>query len=516
MREIKVPIEKIKVGDLIKVYPGEKIPVDGVVVKGESTVDESMITGESMPVFKKKDDKVIAGTINQEGVIIFKATKVGKETLLSQIIKLVEEAQSTKAPIQRLADVISSYFVPVVLILSILTFVYWYVFGSVSLNEAILNMIAVLIIACPCAMGLATPTAIMVASGKAAENGILIKDAQSLEILHKVNTIVFDKTGTLTKGKPEVIEIIDSATQILSQRESHPDLVGVPSKAKNLLLPHQRILQIAASIENHSKHPLALAIVKKAKENNLKFLTVNKFKTLIGQGVEGIINGEKVYVGKLLKKEDDFEEAKKFKDQGKTVVYVYQKNQLLGGIVIADTLKESAFETISSLKKMGIEVYMITGDNKQTALSIGKQAGINEKNIFYEVLPQEKEKIIKNLKLKIKDCSLAFVGDGINDAPALASADVGIAMGEGSDIALETANISLVNKNLKTIIKAINLSKKTVQTIWLNLFWAFVYNVILIPVAMMGKINPMLASGAMGLSSISVVLNSLMLKKQKI
>ncbi len=503
MREIKVPIEKIKVGDLIKVYPGEKIPVDGVVVEGESTVDESMITGESMPVFKKKDDKVIAGTINQEGVIIFKATKVGKETLLSQIIKLVEEAQSTKAPIQRLADVISSYFVPIVLILSILTFVYWYVFGSVSLNEAILNMIAVLIIACPCAMGLATPTAIMVASGKAAENGILIKEAQSLEILHKVKVVVFDKTGTLTKGKPEVINIIQNVkVKSASWRKNEN------SKLK--------ILKIAVSLENHSKHPLALAIVKKAKENNLKFLTVNKFKTLVGQGVEGIINGKKVYVGKLLKNKDDFEEAKKFKDQGKTVVYVYQKNQLLGGIVIADTLKESVFETISSLKKMGIEVYMITGDNKQTALSIGKQAGINEKNIFYEVLPQDKEAIIKNLKLKIKDYSLAFIGDGINDAPALASADVGIAMGEGSDIALETANISLVNKNLKTIIKAINLSKKTVQTIWLNLFWAFIYNVILIPVAMMGKINPMLASGAMGLSSISVVLNSLMLKKQKI
>ncbi|GIW64402.1 MAG: hypothetical protein KatS3mg092_0335 [Patescibacteria group bacterium] len=503
MREIKVPIEKIKVGDLIKVYPGEKIPVDGVVVEGESTVDESMITGESMPVFKKKDDKVIAGTINQEGVIIFKATKVGKETLLSQIIRLVEEAQSTKAPIQRLADVISSYFVPIVLILSILTFVYWYVFGSVSLNEAILNMIAVLIVACPCAMGLATPTAIMVASGKAAENGILIKEAQSLEILHKVKVVVFDKTGTLTKGKPEVINIIQNVkVKSASWRKNEN------SKLK--------ILKIAVSLENHSKHPLALAIVKKAKENNLKFLTVNKFKTLVGQGVEGIINGKKVYVGKLLKNKDDFEEAKKFKDQGKTVVYVYEENQLLGGIVIADTLKESAFETISSLKKMGIEVYMITGDNKQTALSIGKQAGINEKNIFYEVLPQEKEAIIKNLKLKIKDYSLAFIGDGINDAPALASADVGIAMGEGSDIALETANISLVNKNLKTIIKAINLSKKTVQTIWLNLFWAFIYNVILIPVAMMGKINPMLASGAMGLSSISVVLNSLMLKKQKI
>lgn len=503
MREIKVPIEKIKVGDLIKVYPGEKIPVDGVVVEGESTVDESMITGESMPVFKKKDDKVIAGTINQEGVIIFKATKVGKETLLSQIIRLVEEAQSTKAPIQRLADVISSYFVPIVLILSILTFVYWYVFGSVSLNEAILNMIAVLIVACPCAMGLATPTAIMVASGKAAENGILIKEAQSLEILHKVKVVVFDKTGTLTKGKPEVINIIQNVkVKSASWRKNEN------SKLK--------ILKIAVSLENHSKHPLALAIVKKAKENNLKFLTVNKFKTLVGQGVEGIINGKKVYVGKLLKNKDDFEEAKKFKDQGKTVVYVYEENQLLGGIVIADTLKESVFETISSLKKMGIEVYMITGDNKQTALSIGKQAGINEKNIFYEVLPQEKEAIIKNLKLKIKDYSLAFIGDGINDAPALASADVGIAMGEGSDIALETANISLVNKNLKTIIKAINLSKKTVQTIWLNLFWAFIYNVILIPVAMMGKINPMLASGAMGLSSISVVLNSLMLKKQKI
>jgi Cu+-exporting ATPase len=497
MKEIKVPIDKIKVGDLIKVYPGEKIPVDGVVVEGESTVDESMITGESMPIFKKKGDQVIGGTINQEGVIIFKATKVGKDTLLSQIIKLVEEAQSTKAPIQRLADIVSSYFVSVVLILALLTFVYWYFFAGFGLSGAILNMIAVLIIACPCAMGLATPTAIMVASGKAAENGILIKDGQSLEILHKVKVVVFDKTGTLTKGKPEVIEIVKSSK--LKVKNDNSKL---------------KILKIAASLENHSKHPLALAIVKKAKENNLKFLPVNKFKTLVGKGVEGIINGKKVYVGKLLKNKDDFEEAKKFKDQGQTIVYVYEENQLLGGVVIANSLKDSAFDTVSDLKKMGIDVYMVTGDNQQTALSIGKQVGIEKDKIFYEVLPQEKEKIVKDLKKQGQ--VVVFIGDGINDAPALACADIGIAIGEGSDIALETANISLVNKNLKTILKAINLSKKTVQTIWLNLFWAFFYNVILIPVAMMGRINPMLASGAMGLSSVSVVLNSLSLKRRKI
>ncbi|MDH7476042.1 MAG: copper-translocating P-type ATPase [Microgenomates group bacterium] len=513
MKEIKIPIEKIKVGDLIKVYPGEKIPVDGVVVEGESTIDESTITGESMPVFKKKGDQVIGSTLNQDGILIFKATKVGKETMLSQIIKLVEEAQASKAPIQRLADIVSSFFVPIVLILAIFTFIYWYFFAKVLISQAVLNMIAVLIVACPCAMGLATPTAIMVATGKAAENGILVKDAESLEILHKVNTIVFDKTGTLTKGKISIIEIIDSATQILSRRESHPDrIVGVPSKAKNLLLPRQKIIQIASSLENHSKHPIAQAIVNKAKEENIEFLLVKKFKNLVGQGVEGEINGKKVYVGKLLNENDELQEAKRFKNEGKTVVYIYEEKIILGAIVIADILKEEAKEVVEQLKNMKIMVYMITGDNKQTALSIGKQAGVDDKNIFYEVLPQEKEEIVKNLKLKFKNCVLAFVGDGINDAPALAACDVGIALSTGSDIAIETASISIVNKNLKTILKAINLSKKTIFTIYTNLFWAFVYNVILIPVAMMGKINPMLASAAMGLSSVSVVTNSLLLK----
>ncbi|GAB4218723.1 MAG: hypothetical protein Fur009_1110 [Candidatus Microgenomates bacterium] len=506
MQEIKVPIEKIKVGDLIKVYPGEKIPVDGVMVEGESTVDESMITGESMPTFKKKGDQVIGGTLNQDGVLIFKATKVGKETMLSQIIKLVEEAQASKAPIQRLADIVSSYFVPIVLILAIITFYFWYVFGGVSLTVALMNTIAVLIIACPCAMGLATPTAIMVSTGKAAENGILVKDAESLEILHKVNTIVFDKTGTLTKGKINVIEIVQNA-----KIKTMSDVVKMQNENVKL-----KILKVASSLENHSTHPIAQAIVKKAKEEKIDFLPVKKFKNLVGRGVEGEIDGKKFYVGRLLKEKDELEEAKKFKNQGKTVVYVYEEKKLLGAIIVADTLKEEAGEVIKKLKNQGINVFMITGDNKQTALSIGKQAGIDDKNIFYEVLPQGKEEIIKNLKSKIKNCVLAFVGDGINDAPALASSDVGIALSTGSDIAIETASISLLNKNLKTIIKAINLSKKTIFTIRMNLFWAFVYNVILIPVAMMGKINPILASAAMGLSSVSVVTNSLLLKRSKI
>jgi Cu+-exporting ATPase len=543
MKEIKIPIEQIMVGDLIRVRPGEKIPVDGIIVEGESAVDESMVTGESMPSSKRKGDIVIGATMNKSGSFVYKATRVGKDTMLSQIIKLVEEAQGSKAPIQRLADIISSYFVPIVIMLSVGTFITWYFIGGP--NIAMLNAIAVLIIACPCAMGLATPTAIMVGTGIGAKNGILIKDAESLEMAHKVNTIVFDKTGTLTKGKPEVtnIIIVDSATHFLSHESlSLPSLRsgGPLSKVKKMLSPHQLVLlTLAASIEKNSEHPLGEAIVKKAKEEKLVLSAVEGFKSLTGKGVMGKLRVRGYELGVILgnkKMMEDFDvsihknDYEKLEKEGKTVVFMAVKNyqlptthyNLFGMLAIADTVKETANETIKQLDKLGINTFMITGDNQQTAEAIAKQIGIKRENIFAEVMPEGKEKIIKSLKLgyellaKLPTNYLAFVGDGINDAPALATADVGIAMGSGTDVAIESAGITLVNKNLMSVVSAIKLSKQTMRTIKLNLFWAFAYNVILIPVAMMGKINPIFASGAMAFSSISVITNSLFLKKAKI
>lgn len=496
-KEIDISIDMVIAGDLIRVRPGEKIPVDGVIVEGESAIDESMVTGESMPASKYKGDTVIGATMNKSGSFIFKATKVGKDTMLSQIIKLVEEAQGSKAPIQRLADIISSYFVPIVIMLAILTFVGWYVFGPPAggFIFAMLNSIAVLIIACPCAMGLATPTAIMVGTGIGAQHGILIKDAESLETAHKVNVIIFDKTGTLTQGKPSVTDVLVFDKARFESRRG-----GMVSS----------LLSIAASVEKNSEHPLGEAIVNKAQDEKLKLSKVIKFKSITGKGVEALVDGKKVYAGKLLN-DLSIKEAEKLKNQGKTVVYVYLDNKLVGLIAIADTIKESAKEAISTLNKMGIETVMITGDNEATAKAIGKKLGI--KKVLAEVLPQDKEKEVKKIQLQGK--IVAMIGDGINDAPALASADIGIAMGTGTDVAIEAAGITLVNKNLMSVVSAIKLSKQTMKTIKLNLFWAFAYNVVLIPVAMMGWISPILASGAMAFSSISVVTNSLFLKKAK-
>ncbi|MDO8573362.1 MAG: heavy metal translocating P-type ATPase [Candidatus Daviesbacteria bacterium] len=494
-KESDIPITEVAVGMVIRVRPGEKIPVDGEIFEGESSIDESMVTGESIPVDKAKGDKVVGATFNKTGTFTFKATKVGSDTLLSQIIKLVEEAQSSKAPIQRLADLISSYFVPVVIMLAIITFVIWYIFGpNPALLFAILNMVAVLIIACPCAMGLATPTAIMVGTGIGANKGILIKDAESLETAHKIDTIIFDKTGTLTYGKPLVTDVVGD------------------------------VLQLAASLEKGSEHSLAEAIVKKAEEEKIKFLTVTGFKAIPGYGVEGKIGGKMVVLGnrRLMEREKikiDEQEVEKLEQMGKTVMMLAHNNKLLGLIAVADTVKDSAKEAVGSLQKMGIEVIMITGDNQRTANAIAGKVGI--KRVLAEVLPDQKEKEVR--KLQDAGKKVAFVGDGINDAPALAAASVGIAMGSGTDVAIEAGNITLVNKDLRSIAAAINLSKKTMRTIKLNLFWAFGYNIILIPVAM-GilyiplhiLLNPILASAAMAMSSISVVSNSLLLKKAKI
>lgn len=510
-KEVDILIEEVQVGNIIRVRPGEKIPVDGVIIEGDSSIDESMVTGESIPVDKTKGDIIIGATMNKSGSFLYKATKVGKDTMLAQIIKLVEEAQGSKAPVQRLADIISSYFVPIVIMLAIGTFIVWYVFGpSPSFLFAMLNMVAVLIIACPCAMGLATPTAIMVGTGLGANNGILIKDAEALELAHKVNTIIFDKTGTLTKGKPEVT-----------------DVVSVKGMKGDMLL------KFAASIEKGSEHSLAEAIIKDAESKQLVLNKVEAFRAIAGHGVEGIIQGDKIILGnrRFMNRErismaTANEQISRLENSGKTVMMLAVRGKLEGLIAVADSLKDTAKEGVAGLKKLGLEVIMITGDNQRTAHAIAKQAGIDKRNVIAEVLPEEKEKKVKELQsknYKLKSNHVAFVGDGINDAPALAAADVGIAMGSGTDVAIEVADIILINKDLRSVAKAINLSKKTMRTIKLNLFWAFGYNVILIPVAMgilypfAGiLLNPIFASFAMAMSSISVVTNSLLLNRVKI
>ena len=505
-KEIDIPLGEVVVGDIVRVRPGEKIPVDGVIIEGESSVDESMVTGESIPADKAKGDTVVGATINKTGTFTFTAAKVGEQTMLAQIIKLVQEAQGSKAPIQRIADLISSYFVPIVIMLAVATFVVWYNFGPAdkALLFAILNTVAVLIIACPCAMGLATPTAIMVGTGKGAEHGILIKDAASLETAHKINTIVFDKTGTLTIGKPEVTDIISV---------NH--------------LQSEELLRLAASIEKGSEHSLAEAIVKKAEGEGLALSKAEGFLAIPGHGVEGNVDGTKIFFGnrRLMEREkvtitaEQNNQITKLENDGKTVMMLAAGGALAGLIAVADVIKETAKDGLAALKALGIEVVMITGDNQRTAAAIGAKLGITR--VLAEVLPDQKEAEVKKIQAEGK--VVAMVGDGINDAPALAAADVGIAMGSGTDVAIEAADITLINKDLRSVAAAIVLSKKTMRTIKMNLFWAFAYNIILIPVAMgalypLFKIllNPIFASVAMATSSISVVSNSLLLKGKKI
>jgi Cu+-exporting ATPase len=509
-KELDIPIEQVVIGDVLRVRPGEKIPVDGELIEGESAVDESMITGESIPVEKQKGDTVVGATMNKTGTFTYKAGKVGQDTMLAQIIKLVQEAQGSKAPIQRIADTISSFFVPIVIMLAIATFSLWYIIGPSPAGEpallfALLNTVAVLIIACPCAMGLATPTAIMVGTGLGAEKGVLIRDAESLEIAHKVNTIIFDKTGTLTKGKPEVTDIIE---------------------IQNSNVKSQNILQIAASLEKGSEHSLAEAIVRKANEENIDIAAVSQFKAVVGLGVEGVVDNKQIYFGNRRLMEREKISLTSYKDQietlendGKTVMLLGIDEKLVGLIAVADTIKESAKEGVEALKKKGIEVVMITGDNLRTANAIAKRLGI--KRVLAEVLPERKEEEVRKIQNEGK--IVAMVGDGINDAPALAAADVGIAMGTGTDVAIEAADITLINKDLRSVASAIELSRKTMRTIKMNLFWAFGYNILLIPVAM-GLLypffhillSPIFASVAMATSSISVVSNSLLLRKVKI
>lgn len=524
--EMEVPLEQVKIGDIVIVKPGEKIPVDGQIIQGSSAVDESMVTGESMPVDKKIGDLVIGATINKTGAFQFRAIKVGKDTFLAQIVKLVEEAQGSKAPIQRLVDIITGYFVPVVIGIALLSFIVWMIWGpSPALRFALVNAVAVLVVACPCALGLATPTSIMVGTGKGAEHGIIIRDAEALETAGKINTVVLDKTGTLTKGEPSVTDIIENQ----NARPTEWSFGQAKIKTQNDNAKF-KILTIAASLEKLSEHPIAKAVVEKAKQGKIELLEVKNFQAIPGKGLEGEIivenQPQKLFAGnRSLMQEKNInisaieKDIENLEDQGKTAMIVSGAQEPLGIIAVADTIKQTAKQTIQLLQNSGIQVWMITGDNDRTAKAVAKNLGIT--NIMAKVLPHEKSEKIKQLQEQGK--LVAMVGDGINDAPALTQADLGIAIGTGTDIAIESSDITLVSGDPLGVYHAIKLSQKTLLNIKQNLFWASIYNIVLIPIAagllwpFWGiLLNPILAGGAMAFSSVSVVLNALRLKRLKI
>ncbi len=496
--EKEIPIEDLKVGDIMVVRPGGKIATDGKIIEGQSAVDESMATGESLPIEKRQGDLVIGGTINQSGFLKVQALKVGKDTFLAQVAKLVEDAQRSRVPIQEFADKVTSYFVPAVLIVALLTVLGWLIVGNWLV--AIMAGITVLIIACPCALGLATPAALTVGIGRGAKMGILIRRGEAIELMGKAKVIVLDKTGTLTKGSPEVIDVIEAQSSKLE------------------------IIQLAASIENNSEHPLAKAIIQEAKKNKIELLKAENFRAIFGKGVVAEINGKNILVGrKELMEENNLDvsniqvEVTKLQEEGKTVMFVAEEGKLLGAIAVADTLKEEAKTAIEQLHKMGLTAIMLTGDNQKTANAIAKKININK--VIAEVLPGEKAEIIKELQQEGR-VKVAMVGDGINDAPALTQADIGIAIGTGTDIAIEAGDITLVSGNLIALVQSAQLSRKTFVTIRQNLFWAFFYNVVALPVAAFGilatMVGPLIAAAAMAFSSLSVVLNSLRLRKVKL
>ncbi|NLW72269.1 MAG: copper-translocating P-type ATPase [Chloroflexi bacterium] len=502
--EVEVNVDDVVIGDIVVVHPGEKIPVDGTVLDGESAVDESMLTGESIPVSKEKGSAVFGATLNKNGRLVFKATKVGKDTILSQIIQLVENAQASKAPIQNLADKISAVFVPIVIGIAVVTFLIWFFLiptpstGSITpLARAVINMVAVLVIACPCAMGLATPTAVMVGTGKGAELGILVKDSASLEEAGSLDTILFDKTGTLTRGAPQVTDLI-SLRSDLSDHE---------------------LLRLTASAETGSEHPLGEAIQAEALRQNLQLYEVSEFKSAAGKGLRATVDGKQILIGnqrflntyEVELTDAAIERKNSLEAQAKTVILIALNNQLSGLIAIMDTLKENSTQAITDLHQLGLKVGMLTGDNAATAAAIAKEAGIDL--VYSNLLPADKTKQI--IALQEKGHKVAMVGDGINDAPALTQANVGIAIGTGTDVAIASAPIVSISGDLNAVPTAIRLSRKTLTTIKQNLFWAFFYNVILIPLAAAGKLNPMLAAAAMSFSSIFVITNSLRLKRFK-
>ncbi|MFY4805035.1 heavy metal translocating P-type ATPase [Aliarcobacter butzleri] len=497
-QEIEIPVDELVLKDIVIVKPGNIVPTDGVIIFGNSSIDESMLTGESLPVFKKVGDKIIGASINKSGSFKFEVTKLGEDTVLSQIIKLIEEASSSKAPISKLADRISAIFVPTVIVISILATVTWLFLGY-SFEFALSIGIAILVISCPCALGLATPTAIMVGTGKGAQNGILIKSAESLEIAHTINTVVIDKTGTITEGKTQVTDIFT-----------------------NEKITQDKLLQLCATIEKNSEHPLADAILKKTQEKEIELLNATDFEALNGLGIKAKVEDRVFYIGnkKLLDSKNIsldlfYEKSEKLANEGKTPIFIADENEVLGLIAISDVVKPTSKDAILEFEKMGLEVIMLTGDNYKTANAIAKQININ--NVIAEVLPQDKEKEIQKLQSLGK--KVAMIGDGINDAPALVRADVGIAIGAGTDIAIESANIVLVKSDLLDAVKAIQLSNAVIKNIKQNLFWAFFYNIIGIPLAagvfytILGwKLSPMFAGAAMSLSSVTVVLNALRLK----
>ncbi|MEK7622018.1 MAG: heavy metal translocating P-type ATPase [Patescibacteria group bacterium] len=527
-QEVTVPLNEIKVDDIVIVKPGEKIPVDGVIVEGKTHIDEKVVTGESFPVGKGIGDEVIGATVNQDGLVRFKVTKVGKNTLLSQIVKMVEEAQASKAPIQDLVDKISEYFVPAVVVLSIIAFVGWVFVAGLPFRAGLMKMIAVLVISCPCAMGLATPTALVVGIGRAAKFGIILKGGEALEKAYRVTTIAFDKTGTLTIGEPKVTDIITA--------------FGVDGRD---------LLRLAAAVEMGSEHPLARAVIAKGKEDVGELPSVSDFRALQGMGIEGVVEGKKIVIGNTtlisnlnLVGSDLREVFERLQNEAKTVVYVFIDSKLAGLIAMADTLKPNAAAAIAALKAMGKEIIMITGDNPKTAAAIGKLVGIDR--VLAQVLPQDKEKVIAGLQQEGK--VVAMVGDGINDSPALAKADLGIAIGSGTDVAIAAGEVILVKDDLRDVVTAIQLSGKTIKKVWQNLFWAFIYNLVAIPIAggahllftqaslgvpaswvakfaesssrwgrifysfSQATLRPEIAGFAMAFSSVSVVLNSLLLK----
>lgn len=499
-----IDVEDIQLNDNLKIKPGEKIPVDGIIINGKSIIDESMVTGESIPVEKNLDDKVIGATVNGTGVFIMKATKIGKDTLISQIIEMVAQAQRSRAPIQKLADSVSGYFVPAVVLISFITYIIWYFFGpEPTLAFAIVNAVAVLIIACPCALGLATPISIMVGTGRGALEGVLIKNAEALEIMEKIDTVVVDKTGTLTVGKPQVTAI----TNLNNFNENE-------------------ILKFAAAIEQNSEHPLSEAIIKKAKENAIDILEVENFKYITGKGVIGEVDTKIIALGNLklmqdlnINLDDAVQKANDLRENGQTVIFIAIDNILAGLISIADPIKSSTKEAIDNLHSLGINVVMLTGDNEITAKAVAKKLSI--KQVYSDVLPEDKLSVIKDLQSQGK--IVAMAGDGINDAPALTAANVGIAMGTGTDIAIESAEITLIKGDLNGIIKAYKLSKGTMKNIRQNLFFAFIYNTAGVPIAAgilypyFGiLLSPIIAAAAMSFSSVSVILNALRLKNIKL